>query len=262
MKTVILCGGRGTRLGEHGAQVPKALIEIGGRPLLWHLLKLYAAHGLNDFVLCLGYLGDSIKRYFVERHWLDHDFTLELGATGEAQLVKNERGHERSQDDWRIAFVDTGQDTNTGGRIKRIQNYIGDDETFCVTYGDGLASVDLPALLAFHRAHGKLATLTAVHPRSSFGILKLGEQNAVTEFEEKPVLREWINGGFFVFKRGIFDYLDDDSVLEREPLERLARAGELIAYPHTGFWKCLDTYKDNVEFNQLWDEGQAEWKVW
>jgi glucose-1-phosphate cytidylyltransferase len=258
MKTVILCGGRGTRLGEHGVNVPKALIEIGGRPLLWHLLKIYTHHGLNDFVLCLGYLGDTIKRYFVERRWLDHDFTLELSADGETQLLK----HERGRDDWRITFADTGQDTNTGGRLKRIQPYIGDDETFCVTYGDGLANVDLPALLTFHRAHGKLATLTAVHPRSSFGILKLGAENAVTDFEEKPMLQEWINGGFFVFNRGIFEYLDEDCVLEREPLERLARAGELIAYQHTGFWKCLDTYKDNVEFNQLWEAGQAEWKVW
>jgi glucose-1-phosphate cytidylyltransferase len=258
MKTVILCGGRGTRLGEHGVNVPKALIEIGGRPLLWHLLKLYTHQGLNDFVLCLGYLGDTIKRYFVERPWLDHDFTLELNAAGESQL----HTHDRSNEAWRITFADTGQDTNTGGRIKRVQSYLGNDETFCVTYGDGLANVDLAALIAFHHSHGKLATLTAVHPRSSFGVLKLGAQHTVTEFEEKPLLQEWINGGFFVFKRGIFEYLDDNSVLEREPLERLARAGQLIAYTHTGFWKCLDTYKDNIEFNQLWDAGQAAWKIW
>lgn len=258
MKTVILCGGRGTRLGEHGANVPKALIEIGGRPLLWHLLKIYAQHGLNDFVLCLGYLGETIKRYFVEREWLDHDFTLELSATGETQLHRQER----SRDDWRIAFIDTGQATNTGGRIKRIQNHIGADETFCVTYGDGLADIDLPALLAFHQAHGKLATLTAVHPRSSFGLLKLDEASRVIEFEEKPLLKEWINGGFFVFNRRVFDYLEDNSVLEREPMERLAREGQLVAYQHTGFWKCLDTYKDNVEFNQLWDAGRAAWKIW
>jgi glucose-1-phosphate cytidylyltransferase len=258
MKTVILCGGRGTRLGEHGIQVPKALIEIGERPLLWHLLKIYAQHGLNDFVLCLGYLGEAIKRYFVECEWLDHDFTLALSVAGESQLHR----HERSCDDWRITFVDTGQETNTGGRIKRIQNYIGTEEIFCVTYGDGLANVDLPALLAFHQAHGKLATLTAVHPHSNYGLLKLDGENRVIEFEEKPLLKEWINGGFFVFNRRVFDYLEDDSVLEREPLERLAREGQLIAYQHTGFWKCLDTYKDNVEFNQLWDAGQAAWKIW
>ncbi len=234
MKTVILCGGRGTRLGEHGVSVPKALIEIGDRPVLWHLMKLYAHHGLRDFVLCLGYLGDSIERYF----------------------------QEHSDEDWRITFARTGLDTNTGGRVKRIQHHIGDEDLFCVTYGDGLASIDLHALIAFHRQHGKLATLTAVHPRSNFGLIKLDDRNAVTEFEEKPVMKEWINGGFFVFDRRVFDYLDDDCVLEREPLQRLARQRQLIAYQHNGFWKCMDTYKDNVEFNQLWDDGQAEWKLW
>jgi glucose-1-phosphate cytidylyltransferase len=234
MKTVILCGGRGTRLGEHGVSVPKALIEIGERPVLWHLMKLYAHQGLRDFVLCLGYLGDSIEQYF----------------------------REHNGEDWRITFAQTGLDTNTGGRVKRAQHHIGGDDLFCVTYGDGLADMDLSALLAFHRRHGKLATLTAVHPRSSFGILKLDDRNAVTEFEEKPVMKEWINGGFFVFNRAVFDYLDEDCVLEREPLERLARERQLIAYPHTGFWKCMDTYKDNVELNQLWEAGQADWKVW
>lgn len=258
MKTVILCGGRGTRLGEHGATVPKALIEIGGRPVLWHLLKIYAHHGLNDFVLCLGYLGDSIKRYFLDHHWLDQDFTLQMNSAGEPQLHK----HTQRGENWRITFADTGLDTNTGGRVNRIKKYLDGDDTFCVTYGDGLANVDLPALLAFHRAHGRLATLTAVHPRSNFGILKLDAENAVTEFEEKPPMNEWINGGFFVFERQIFDYLDDHCVLEREPLERLARERQLIAYPHTGFWKCMDTYKDNLEFNQLWEAEQAEWKVW
>lgn len=258
MKTVILCGGRGTRLGEHGVSVPKALIEIGGRPVLWHLMKLYSHGGLNDFVLCLGYLGDSIKRYFLEHHWLDNDFTLKLNSGGEPELNRLHGGNE----DWRVTFVDTGLDTQTGGRLKRVQRYIGNDQTFCGTYGDGLANVDLGALLAFHRAHGRLATLTTVHPRSSFGILKISAQNAVVEFEEKPVMEEWINGGFFVFEREIFEYLDEDCVLEREPLQRLASAGQLMAFRHTGFWKCMDTYKDNVEFNQLWDQGQAEWKIW
>lgn len=258
MKTVILCGGRGMRLGEHGASVPKALIEIGGQPVLWHILKLYAHHGLNDFVLCLGYLGEEIKRYFLEHRWLHTDFTLEMKPVGDYELHQ----HHASGEDWRITFADTGLDTNTGGRLKRIQNYIGSDETFCVTYGDGLADIDLGALLAFHRAHGRLATLTAVNPRSSFGLLKLDADGAVTEFQEKPRLTEWINGGFFVFNRGIFDYLDDNAVLEQAPLERLARARQLMAYQHTGFWKCLDTYKDHLEFNQLWDEGQAVWKLW
>ncbi len=257
MKTMILCGGRGTRLGEHGISVPKALIEIGGRPVLWHLMKLYSHYGLRDFILCLGHLGDSIKRYFLEQPWLDNDFTLEMNAAGEQRVHRHRTGGE----DWRITFADTGLDTNTGGRVRRAARHLDDDDLFCVTYGDGLANLDLQALLAFHRAHGRLATLTAVHPRSNFGILKLDADGAVTEFEEKPVMREWINGGFFVFHRRVLDYLDDDCVLEREPLERLARERQLVAYPHTGFWKCMDTYKDNVEFNQLWDAGKAEWNV-
>ncbi|MCI0661105.1 MAG: NTP transferase domain-containing protein [Acidobacteria bacterium] len=231
MKTVILCGGRGTRLGEHGAAVPKALIEIGGRPVLWHLLQIYDHHGLDDIILCLGYLGDSIKQYFRDDHR-------------------------------RITFVDTGLDTNTGGRIKRIEKYLGSDETFCVTYGDGLADVDLRALIRFHDNHKKIATLTAVHPSSNYGFIKLDDYDTVTEFEEKPVIKDWVNGGFFVFDRRIFEYLDDNCVLEHEPMKNLARAGELRAYRHTGFWKCMDTYKDNIEFNQLWDAGQAGWKIW
>jgi glucose-1-phosphate cytidylyltransferase len=262
MKTVILCGGRGTRLGEHGVNIPKALIEIGGRPVLWHLMKIYANHGMNDFVLCLGYLGDAIKRYFLEHHWLYTDFTLEMGRGGNYQLRK----HDLIDEDWRITFADTGLDTNTGGRLKRVEHYVKhgmrDEETFCVTYGDGLANIDLSALIEFHHQHGRIATLTAVHPRSSFGFLKLDDDGVVTEFEEKPVINDWINGGFFVFNRKIFDYLDDDCVLEREPFARLARERQLIAYQHTGFWKCLDTYKDNLEFNQLWDQGKAEWQVW
>lgn len=258
MKTVILCGGRGTRLGEHGASVPKPLIEIGGHPILWHILKLYSHYDFNDFVLCLGYLGDSIKRYFLEHHWLSADFTLEMSSAGGYQL----RQDRPSGEDWKIDFVDTGLDVNTGGRLKRVEKYLAGESDFCVTYGDGLADIDLNQLVAFHRAHGRLATLTAVHPQSNFGILSLADDGAVTEFHEKPVIRDWINGGFFVFNQRIFDYLNADCVLEREPFERLARERQLIAYPHRGFWKCMDTYKDNLEFNQLWDEKAAAWKLW
>ena len=258
MKTVILCGGRGTRLGEHGVSVPKPLIEIGGQPILWHLLKLYSHFGLNDFVLCLGYLGDSIKRYFLEHHWLSTDFTLEMNKSGNYQLLQ----HEQRGEDWKIDFADTGLDVNTGGRLKRVEKYLEGHDDFCVTYGDGLADIDLQELIRFHRTHGRLATLTAVHPRSNFGIIRLDDEGAVTEFQEKPVIPDWINGGFFVFNRRIFDYLTPDSVLEREPLEQIARERQLIAYPHRGFWKCMDTYKDNLEFNQLWDENAAAWKVW
>lgn len=233
MKTVILCGGRGTRLGEHGESVPKALIKIGGKPIIWHILKIYSHYGIDDFVLCLGFLGDKIEEYLSENN-----------------------------EDWRITFADTGLDTNTGGRLKKVEKYLEDDENFCVTYGDGLANVNIEKLISYHLGHNKIATLTAVHPFSNFGLIKLDENNAVSEFQEKPRLKEWINGGFFVFNKKIFDYLHENCILEREPLENLSQEKELIAFQHTGFWKCMDTYKDNLEFNQLWNENQADWKVW
>lgn len=256
MKTVILCGGRGTRLGAHGTTLPKALIEIGENPVIWHLLKIYSYFGHDDFILCLGYLGDKIKRFFVEQNWLNADFTLEKNSN--FPLLKNSE----TLENWRVTFAETGADTNTGGRLKRIEKYLDGEETFFVTYGDGLANVNLEKLVDFHKSHGRIATLTAVHPQTNFGILKLDENNLVTEFQEKPVMREWINGGFFVFNRQIFDYLDENSILEREPLERLARENQLVAFPHDGFWKCVDTFKDNLEFNELWSDGRADWKVW
>lgn len=234
MKTVILCGGRGTRLGKHGESLPKALIEIGGRPILWHILNLYKHQGFNRFVLCLGYLGEEIKKYFAEN------------TPGEFE----------------IEFAETGLDTNTGGRIKKIENLLAGEENFFVTYGDGLADVDLRALLEFHETHGRRASLTAIHPKSPFGLIKLDGENFVTEFQEKPKLNEWINGGFFVFRKEIFQYLDEESVLERAPLEKLSAENHLKAYRHEGFWKCMDTYKDNLEFKELWQTGRALWKIW
>lgn len=229
---------------------------------MWHLLQIYAHYGLNDFILCLGYLGAEIKRYFVEHYFLPAaqyaDLAPELDLAGDYQLnLQHADG-----DELKITFAETGLDTNIGGRIKGVVPYLGGAETFCVTYGDEVANIDLGALLEFHQAHKRLATLTVVHPRSNFGVLKLDAAGAVTEFAAKPVLKEWINGGFFVFNRPVLAYLDDDSVLERQPLERLSGAQQLMAYPHRGFWKCLDTYKDNAEFNQLWNAGAAEWKVW
>ena len=232
MKTVILCGGRGTRLGEHGRSVPKALIRIGEKPIIWHLMSIFSHFGADDFVLCLGYLGDEIRGYF----------------DGEAT-------------DWNLRFVDTGIDTNTGGRLKRVEEHLKDDEIFCVTYGDGLADVDVEKLVEFHKNHGKIATVTAVHPYSNFGLMDLDADGAVVKFREKPLLREWINGGFFVFDRRIFEYLDDDCTLEREPFEALSRGGEMMAYRHDGFWKCMDTFKDSLEFEQIWNDGAA-WEVW
>ena len=254
MKAVILCGGRGTRLGEHGATVPKALINIGGSPIIRHLLQIYSAYNINDFILCLGFLGEEIKRYFLEQQWLKEDFILD--GNNRKRISGNEL-----EEKWKIVFAETGLETNTGGRLKKIEKYLEGEETFCVTYGDGLSDVNIEKLLSFHKSHGKTATLTAVQPFSNFGLIKINEENAVTEFQEKPRLQEWINGGFFVFNKKILSYLEEDSVLEQKPLENLARENELIAFRHTGFWKCMDTYKDNIEFNQLWETNPA-WKVW
>lgn len=232
MKAVILCGGRGTRLGEHGRNVPKALIKIGGKPIIWHLLSIFSRYGVNDFVLCLGYLGDEIRDHF----------------------AGNTNG-------WNIEFIDTGLDTNTGGRLKRVESLLQDSDSFFVTYGDGLADVDISALRSFHAEHGKVATVTTVHPFSPFGLVDLGSDGTIRRFREKPLLDDWINGGFFVFDHVIFDYLTDDCVLEREPFETLSANSEMMAYRHDGFWKCMDTYKDNLEFEELWNDS-APWKVW
>ena len=248
MKTIVLCGGKGTRLDRHGALVPKALFKIGDEPLILHLFRIYRKFGLTDFVLSLGYLSEEFGKYFKARVASPRD---EIDAF----QVALDGGPEIN-----IELVETGADTNTGGRVSKLADRI-QDATFCVTYGDGLADVDLAALLDFHRSHGKIATLTAVNPISNFGLLDLGNDGSVERFREKPKLKEWINGGFFVFERRIFDYLDDDCVLEKEPFERLAAEGELMAYRHEGFWKCMDTFKDNVELNEIWENG-APWKVW
>lgn len=232
MKAVILCGGRGTRLGESGRSVPKALINIGEKPIIWHLMSNYAHYGIRDFVLCLGFLGDEIR------------VNPLLNST-----------------DWNVTFVDTGLDTNTGGRLRQVADYLMGEDTFCVTYGDGLSDVNINSLTDFHRGHGRAATVTAVHPHSNFGIMDVADDGRITAFREKPVLKEWINGGFFVFNQQIFDQLGENDVLEREPFERLSDTGEMMAYKHEGFWKCMDTFKDNLEFEQLWSDG-GPWKVW
>lgn len=232
MKTVVLCGGKGTRLGELGERDPKPLLRVGEEPILWHILKLYASFGHDEFVLCLGHL----KERFGE--WA-------------AAL----------EEPWRIKLVDTGLDTPTGGRILAAREAV-EDGDFFATYGDGVADVDLDALLRFHRSHGRIATVTAVRPTGSFGIMHVNGGDEVTSFEEKPVLRDWVNGGFFVFRPEIFEYLEQDSVLERAPLERLAAERQLMAYAHGGFWSCMDTYKDNLELNERWAAGAAPWKTW
>ncbi len=234
MKTAILCGGRGTRLREITEAIPKVLVEVGGKPILWHIMKWYAASGVSDFVLALGYKGDQVE----------------------------ERIGRDAEPGWSITYVDTGPDAETGERLKRLGPYLEGPEPFFVTYGDGLADIDLGALLNFHRGHGRVASVTVVHPLLQFGLIDLGADGAVTRFREKPRLKDWVNGGFFVFNSQVFDYVRDGAVLEREPLAELTRDSQLMAYRHEGFWACMDTYKDNEQLNAIWADGAAPWRVW
>ncbi|MEO8140585.1 MAG: glucose-1-phosphate cytidylyltransferase [Gemmatimonadota bacterium] len=255
MEVIILAGGRGTRIAEESATRPKPMVEIGGRPLLWHILNIYASHGHTDFLVACGYKSEIIKEYFHNFIVHNSDYIIDF-RTGTLEYV-NPHGL-----DWRVAVVDTGLDTMTGGRIRRLQSLVR-GQTFMATYGDGLSNVDIAALLAFHKSHGRLATVTAVRPPSRFGGLVL-EGGAVREFSEKPQTGEgWINGGFFVFERGVFDYLaGDTTILEREPLERLAADGQLMAFEHTGFWQPMDTLREKQLLETLWSSGNAPWKTW
>jgi glucose-1-phosphate cytidylyltransferase len=255
MKVGILAGGVGSRLAEETEIRPKPMVEIGGRPILWHIMKYYAAFDFNRFVVALGYKGEYIKRYMVDYCHLYNDVTVHQGQ-GRIEV------HDGPRDDWTAELIDTGQGTNTGGRIKRLQPFLG-DETFMLTWGDGVADVDLDKLLEFHKSHGKLATLTAVRPTARFGRLEL-DGNQIAEFSEKPQTGEgWINGAFFVLEPGIFDYIaGDDTQWEKEPLEELAKDGQLMAYLHEGFWQCMDTLREKQLLQSMWDGGDAPWKVW
>jgi glucose-1-phosphate cytidylyltransferase len=257
MQVVILCGGYGTRLREETEFRPKPLIEVGGRPVLWHIMKLYAHYGIRDFVICLGYRGNMIKEYFLNYEAMNNDLTICLGKSN---TITYHEAHD--EQDFNVTLVDTGLDVMTGGRIKRIEKYITND-SFMVTYGDGIADINIHQLLEFHRAHGQLATLTTVRPLSRYGLLDLTENGLVRNFEEKPVMDEWASAGFFVFNRKLFDYLTDDTcILESEPLRRLAVERQLMAYRHHGFFFAMDTYREYKYLNELWDAGQAQWKVW
>jgi len=257
MKIIILCGGRGMRLQEETEFRPKPLVPIGGQPILWHIMKTYAHYGFREFVLCLGYRGEMIKEYFLNYDAMNSDFTIRLG-----QHHPLDYPDAHKEQDFLVTLAETGLETMTGGRTKRVERYI-EDDTFMVTYGDGVADIDIRALLEYHQQHGKLATVTAVHPPSRFGILTLDDNSKVIKFAEKPVMKEWVNVGFFVFKRKVFEYLHgDDCVLEREPLERLAREGQLMAYKHDGFFYSMDTFRDYKYLNDLWDSGQTPWKIW
>jgi glucose-1-phosphate cytidylyltransferase len=252
---VILCGGMGTRLREETEYKPKPMVEIGGKPILWHIMKIYAHYGFNEFILCLGYKGNVIKEYFLNYDLMCNDCTVQLGK--DSRIVSK---NTHAEQNFKITLVDTGLHTMTGGRIKRIQQFINTD-TFMVTYGDGLANINIAELIKFHHSHRKIATLTATRPPSRFGILELAHNSQVSRFREK-VGTEWINGGFFVFGRKIFDYLEQDSTLEQAPLEKLAETGQLMAYRHEGFWIGMDTYREYEMLNQMWDAEKAPWKVW
>jgi glucose-1-phosphate cytidylyltransferase len=260
MKVVILCGGKGTRLREETEYRPKPMVPIGGRPILWHIMKIYAQHGHNDFVLCLGYKGDMIKDFFRNYLWTTSDVTLRLGRAPAIHF------HDRhDEENWNVTLADTGENTLTGGRIKCIQRYIGDDPEFLLTYGDGVGNIDVNAVIDFHRSHGKLLTLTAVHPPGRFGEIGLGERGQIATFNEKPQAEGgYINGGFFVVSRKVFDYLEDtDNVMfEQAPLLKIMADKQLMAYQHNGFWQPMDTYMEQVLLNRLWTDGKAPWKTW
>ena len=254
MKTIILCGGLGTRISEETRVKPKPMVEIGGRPILWHIMKIYERHGQNDFILALGYKGEIIKDYFLNYHARLSDLTVQL-KSGEVRYSNP------TAEDWCVSLVDTGPDTMTGGRLLRLKSHLQSGGTFMLTYGDGVSDVDVTALSAFHRSHGKLATVTAVRPPVRFGELTV-EDDRVVSFQEKPQAGEgWINGGFFVFEPEVFDFIEDDStMLERAPLEQLAKKGELMVYHHPGYWQCMDTLRDKLMLDELWQSDQAPWK--
>jgi glucose-1-phosphate cytidylyltransferase len=263
MKVVILCGGQGTRLREETEFRPKPLIEIGGRPIIWHIMKTYSAYGFKEFVLCLGYKGWLIKEYFLNYKAYNNDFTLQLGFDRAVEYHSRENGSYTSAEDWRITFAETGLNTMTGGRVKKIAHYLTEDN-FMLTYGDGVGDVDINELLRFHYAHGKLATVTAVATPGRFGELGLVGDHMVQRFAEKPSGGSNVSGGFFVLKRAFLNLLPDspDCVLERDPMEQLARDGQLMAYRHPGFWHAMDTYREFVYLNEMWNQGQAPWKIW
>lgn len=254
MKVVILCGGLGTRLSEETQVRPKPMVDIGDRPILSHIMQIYSRHGFNEFVLALGYKGEVIKDYFLNYHARQSDLTIEL-KSGKVEYTRP------TAEDWTVTLVDTGQASQTGGRLLRLRPHVEPTGTFMLTYGDGVANVDVNALLAFHRSHGKLATVTAVRPPARFGDLRI-ENERVMQFEEKPQAGEgWINGGFFVFEPTVFNYLGDDStILEKSPLERLAADGQLMAYRHAGYWQSMDTLRDKHALEQLWLAGNAPWR--
>tara|TARA_B100001250_G_C19788256_1_gene785189 strand:- start:844 stop:1617 length:774 start_codon:yes stop_codon:yes gene_type:complete len=257
MKVVLLAGGFGTRISEETSLLPKPLIQIGGKPILWHIMKMYSAHGINDFVVCCGYKGYLIKEYFANYFLHTSDVTFDI-QQNEMEI------HQRNAEPWRVTLIDTGEETMTGGRIKRVASYLNKEEAFCLTYGDGLSDVNISKLIEFHKEHGLNATITATYPPGRFGALEINSENSVISFKEKPIGDGgMINGGFFVLSPKIFDLIEgDNTVWEQEPLELLAKDNQLKAYRHEGFWQCMDTLRDKKLLEQLWESGNAPWQVW
>jgi glucose-1-phosphate cytidylyltransferase len=258
MKVVIFAGGLGTRIAEETETRPKPMVEIGGKPILWHIMKMYSHQGFNEFVICLGYKGTQIKEYFSNYYLHNSDLTIELESN-------KMNVHYTNTESFNVTLVDTGLSTKTAGRLKKVQQYL-DNKDFMLTYGDGVSDIDLRALLKFHQSHGKIATVTAVHPEARFGGLEIADKGLVTRFKEKPKQDDrWINAGFFVLKPEVFKYLDgnmDDIMWEDDPMENLANNKDLMAYRHEGFWKCMDAMRDKIELEALWKNNQAKWKIW
>jgi len=257
MKAVILAGGFGTRLAEMTEMIPKPMVTIGGHPILWHIMARYAHYGISDFIIALGYKASVVKEYFLKHYALNSDFQVDL-ASGQINYLSSSPGK------WKVTLIDTGEKTMTGGRLARLKDQLSED-TFMVTYGDGVANIDISKLLEFHQAHGRTATITAVHPSARFGELEIdADSNIVRSFKEKPQLRQgWINGGFFVFERKFLDLIEgDETILEKQPLETVSELGDLMAYRHEGFWQCMDTMRDRTYLEELWGTGEAPWNAY
>ncbi len=257
MKTVILAGGFGTRISEESYLKPKPLIEIGDLPILWHIMKYYSHFGFHEFVICCGYKAYAIKEFFADYYLHNSDITFDFSSDNKMTV------HNNFAEPWKVTLIDTGLNTMTGGRIKRVKDYVG-NEPFMLTYGDGVSDIDIPALLSFHRSHGKIATISAIQPGGRFGVLNIDKDQTITSFKEKAIEDGgWVNGGFMVLQPEVFDYIEgDDTIFERQPLEMIAESNNLAAYKHKGFWKCMDTLRDKNILDELWQEGNAPWKVW
>jgi len=255
MKVVILCGGLGTRLREETEYKPKPMVEIGGRPILWHIMKIYSTYCFNDFILCLGYKQHIIREYFLNYEYMNNDFTINLGSR--EKIVY----HSTHNENWNVTLVDTGLETKKGTRVKKIEPYIKEDR-FMLTYGDGVGNINIRELINYHLKQGKIATFTGVHPISRFATVETDESGEITAWSEKKTLEGYINAGFFVLERKIFDYLDDDCELEERPMERLAKEKQIAMYKYDGFWHCMDTYRDYMFLQSLWERGEAPWKIW